>query len=634
MVWPASSALRILGAAALLLAVPADRLAAQGCPDPDVDGVCSAADNCPLWPNASQANAGQSPAGDACECGDVSGDGLVSLVDVVVQSRSPVGLGPGIPTPDLHKCDIDGDGRCTILDPTALRSALVGRAALPGSACADYARVYEHVLSRAGFGPDAWSRARIASLGPAAYVGEQLVPAAIADTEYETRSAAYATGSFATSGKTITVLRSQFCNLSQTYCTDRRGPEATIVAQLSELKLLRALYSHRQLEAVLLDFWLNHFNVDGATDIAQWAMPRYEQEVLRPFVLGRFEDLLQAVTESAAMLDSLDLRRNTRTNRNENYPRELLELLTMGPTGTYDEADVQEVTRILTGYTWDANQDWIFTYVPSRHDPGTKTVTLDGSPAWVFNGTLGCAGRPSADFANEGEVLICLLARDPHTARFVTRKLIQRFVDELVPTPLHDQAIATWLATGGDLRAVLETILTSDEFLSVRHARAKIERPLVFAASALRAIGQPDLEGISQLLTQEYTSTRASNSFNGLMGDLIAMGEAPYRAAPPTGYPEASAAWASAGGSLVRWNRAYDLMYDHPTLDAHFGISSSAGPAIVDALRAALLPGGLASARRMEIARFVDQDLPGTTRLERVRKAGSLVLSTPEALLY
>ena len=155
------------------------------------------------------------------------------------------------------------------------------------------------------------------------------------------------------------------------------------------IKLLRAVYSRHQLEAVLLDFFLNHFNVNGFTRIAIWAEQSYEQDSLRPHVLGRFEDLVQAMAEGLAMLDYLDQRRSRVGNVNENFARELAELHTVGKVGTFDEQDVQEITRVLTGYTYDS--DRVFEYKAYLHDPGVKVVTLENTEPWVFDGTLGGA---------------------------------------------------------------------------------------------------------------------------------------------------------------------------------------------------------------------------------------------------
>lgn len=614
----------------LPLARAADATPTSTCvSDLDDDGVCDSIDNCPDWPNASQRDTNADGTGDSCQCGDVSADGHVDMDDVLELWRH-FQAGTPLTSPDL--CNVVGDSggedRCNADDLTVLWVAAL-RSQSAGRSCVSYRRLVEHVLGRVGYGGNAWTRQRIRDLGLGGYLLEQLDPGDLPNPEFEAALDPYLNGPFATWGKPMTVLRTQYCNIRAVECTDRIESTPRVNANLTEVKVLRAIYSQRQLEAVLLDFWLNHFNVDSSFKVAVRAEQSYEQDSLRPHVLGRFEDLVQAVAESPAMLDYLDLRRNRIAKTNENFPRELAELHTVGKFGTFDENDVQEMARILTGYTYD--EDLAFAYVPERHDDGVKTVTLEGTAPWDFDGSLGCDGTPAASFANEGEVLICLLSRHPKTAERLSRKLIGRFVDEAPDNAFIEHVAGVWLDSDGDLTQVMRAILLSREFLSMGAIRTKVKRPLQFAASLARAAG-PGSEGESQIAFQGFNTTQHWNSFNGIIGDLAAMGEPLYQAAAPTGFPEVSEAWSSAGGVVFRINLANRIIAGVPDPLQRWGIApGDTDAAMLDKLEAALMPGGLEEGTRREIVRFLTT-LSDATREEKVQQAASAIVSAPEFL--
>jgi len=506
--------------------------------------------------------------------------------------------------------------------------------------CEDAAASYcdtdqnEHMLARIGFGGDPWSRQRVLDFGAFFYLREQLFPEQIDDTEFEQALIPYATGPYATWGKTIGELRPQFCAPNQEFCTDRRAGQRHVNWQLAEIKLLRGVLSHRQLEAVLLDFWLNHFNVDGDTNVARLAMQSYEQDAIAPHVFGSFENLLRAVSLSPAMLDYLDLKRSRRGNLNENFARELMELHTVGKFDTYDEVDVQEVSKLLTGYVSNP-PDFVTEYRPNRHVNGTKTVTLENTEPWVFDGTLGCDGRPAESFATEAEVLFCLLALHPKTAEFVSRKLITRFVSEDVPEELLQRATSAWAANRGNLRGVMLAILSSKEFLGIEDSRdSKYARPQLFTVRVARALGVNVL-GESLIVNQPGNQSRAEDSLNGVLSDIELMGEALYQAGPPTGYPESSVAWVSAGGSLVRLNQVQRLLAPIPNPAQRYGVPAGATNAqIVDALVERFLPQGVEGPTRATVIAFLDGLPTSVGRNNRTRQAAMLLLSSPEFLMH
>ncbi len=532
-----------------------------------------------------------------------------------------------------------GDARARTPTPS-LEASLEARApvhyctgALVRRGCPDYRLIVEHVLARVGFGSTQPVRRQVYRVGLVSYLRDQLFPQTLSDPDFELQLEPYVSGPYAIWGKSIPTLESQFCHQGGSLCVDRISNTRHANASLSEVKFIRAGYSSRQLEAVLLDFWLNHFNVDASEKIARWTEQDYEQVSLRPHVLGRFEDLLLGMTQGIAMLDYLDLRRNVSGNTNENFARELLELHTVGKIGTYDEEDVQQVTLILTGWTYNGNRE--FLYRPNRHDNSVKVVTLEHTEPWVFDGELGCDGIPASEFENEGHVLLCRLARHPRTAERMSRKLIGRFVTENPSDELVKRVASVWLRTKGDLRHVMATILFSREFLSLKYAGAKVKRPYVYAASLVRAVG-PGSEGSSELIDQAHTRARERDSFHAIMGDLSELGEGLHLAPAPTGYSEASAAWASAGGLLGRMNLADRIVTQIPDPATHWRIPESASAReIVIRLEIAISPGVLTPDTREAIADYIENGLPPDASLnERIRQAARVLLASPQFMLH
>jgi len=323
-----------------------------------------------------------------------------------------------------------------------------------------------------------------------------------------------------------------------------RQPPQFVHQQLIDSRLYRALYADRQLEEVLVDFWLNHFNVFNGKGSGRLLLTSYERDAIRPHVLGRFRDLLLATARHPAMLFYLDNWQSqvvrddlplpsfplnaTRPGLNENYGRELMELHTLGVDGGYTQADVIAVARSFTGWTiYDPNRVAEFQFNPHMHDRKEKVVLGQTIPA----------GGGEQD----GLRVIEILSRHPSTARFISRKLAQRFVADDPPTALVVRMAATFTRTDGDLRAVLETMFTSREFFSEGAWQAKLKSPLEFVLSAVRA------------LADEVTDAAA------LAQRIADLGQPLYGKAEPTGYPDHSDAWANTAGFLGRINFAHAL---------------------------------------------------------------------------
>jgi uncharacterized protein (DUF1800 family) len=318
------------------------------------------------------------------------------------------------------------------------------------------------------------------------------------------------------------------------------GPLQVVAQDLAEGKLLRAIYSNRQLEEVLTDFWFNHFNVYLDKGADHFLVTAYERDVIRPHVLGKFRDLLEATAKSPAMLFYLDnwqsrgtsappgRGKRAATGLNENYGRELMELHTLGVDGGYTQHDVTEVARCFTGWTIDRpGEGGPFTFNPRMHDQGEKVV-------------LGVK-IPAGGGIEDGEKVLDILARHPSTAHFISRKLAMRFVADDPPPALVNRMAQTFLKTGGDLRAVMTTMLESKEFWSVGAYRTKLKSPLEMVVSAVRAV-DGDVDFASALVKQ-----------------VEQMGEPLYRKQEPTGYSNAGKEWLNSAGLLARMNFSLNL---------------------------------------------------------------------------
>ena len=372
--------------------------------------------------------------------------------------------------------------------------------------------------------------------------------------------------------------RAMVANLTpeQRQAMQRQNPQQ-ILAELVSAKLTRAAYSERQLEEMMTDFWYNHFNVFFGKGLDRYMVADYEQHAIRPHVFGKFRDLLEATAKHPAMLFYLDnaqsvvpdtmrgaterqqlerframnrrqqdefLRRrgitreqleermqqvgqNRNRGLNENYARELMELHTLGVDGGYTQKDVMEVARAFTGWQFTrpgprGGQDMEFVFRPQLHDSKEKTVL----------GRTLAAGRGMED----GEQVLDILARHPATAKFISRKLIERFVSDEPSNEFVNELAAVFTRTDGDLREVTRALFSSPRFYDAKVQRAKIKTPFELVASALR------------VTNSEIALTRATTQ------TLRTLGHLPYNEPAPTGFPASSEDWVNSGAMLNRMN--------------------------------------------------------------------------------
>jgi uncharacterized protein (DUF1800 family) len=381
-------------------------------------------------------------------------------------------------------------------------------------------------------------------------------------------------------------------NVPRAIADDSKRPQR-IVAELGMAKITRAIYSERQLQQVMDDFWFNHFNVFAAKGEDRYYLTSYERDVIQPHVFGKFKDLVTATAKSPAMLFYLDnflsadpraaerqamqraVRQQARHGRfggpwpsrppansqqnakknerglNENYGRELMELHTLGVDGGYTQKDVTEVARCFTGWTIDKPRQYAdFKFDDRLHDPDPKIV-------------LG--KKIHAGGMKDGEQVIELLAHHPSTARFISTKLARRFVSDNPPPALVSRMAQTFQSSDGDIRAVLKTMIWSPEFWSRESYHAKIKTPFELVVSAVRALGT-DVDTPMPLV-----------QWVGRIGEPL------YQCQPPTGYSDKADAWVNTGALLNRLNYSLALAGNkmrgaRTDVASLLGVDSSADP--------------------------------------------------------
>jgi uncharacterized protein (DUF1800 family) len=381
-------------------------------------------------------------------------------------------------------------------------------------------------------------------------------PAANADTSSPMKQAA---ANIATPGAVQRGQLSADPNAVPRPIADDSKRPARVIEELAMAKMTRAIYSDRQLQQVMDDFWFNHFNVFAGKGEDRYYLTSYERDVIAPHALGKFKDLVTDTAKSPAMLFYLDnflsadpraaqrlaqeraMRQRARGgyNRfpqnpqaqnkkkqerglNENYGRELMELHTLGVDGGYTQKDVTEVARCFTGWTIEKpRENPQFKFDERIHDPDPKIV-------------LGKKIR--AGGMKDGEQVIDLLAKNPNTAKFISTKLARRFVSDNPSPALVARMTETFKSSDGDIRTVMHTMIYSPEFWARDAYRAKIKTPFEFVASTVRALGA-DVDTSMPLV-----------QWVGRIGEPL------YQCQPPTGYADKAEAWVNTGALLNRLN--------------------------------------------------------------------------------
>ena len=532
-----------------------------------------------------------------------------------------------------------------------------------------------HLLNRTGFGPRPGDLERVKKIGVDKYLDQQLHPDRIDDAATEARlngldslrmsvaqlnekypnpafvgrelglrpagaNAQPKPGEPSADSESRDQQREYRQKLLAYYSEHNLKPPALILGELQSQKLIRAVYSERQLQEVMTDFWFNHFNVFWAKGADKWLTTDYEINVIRPNTFGKFKDLVLATAKSPAMLFYLDnfqssspdmklpagrrfnpkrpqqldrlprrqqqgqtdptpeqrqrlaQLQNRKPGINENYARELMELHTLGVDGGYSQKDVQEVARCFTGWSIERpQQDQRFVFRPIMHDDKEKVVLGHKIPA---GGGI-----------KDGEMVIDILTHHPSTAKFISTKLVRKFVSDDPPQAVVDRVAAVYTKTDGDIREMLKTIFTAPEFNSTEAYRAKIKSPFELAASAIRALGG-DTNGSPRL-----------GQFIGKMGQPL------YQYQPPTGFPDRAEQWVNTGALLERLNFGLAVSSNRipgTTVDlknATKGIDPSQPARVMDRAIEVLLAGSVSPQTRSILDKQLKEGVPVKGELER-----------------
>jgi uncharacterized protein (DUF1800 family) len=476
-----------------------------------------------------------------------------------------------------------------------------------------------HALNRLAYGASSGDLERVRKMGLEKWIDQQLHPESIDDSALDTRLQKYPTINASASrllneypppglaakkeGETKEEYKQELVEKRRTAMAqmadtgndnidkarqqlDKMVGPNRIIAELSMAKIDRAIYSQRQLEAVMEDFWFNHFNVFANKGADRWMLTDYVRETIRPHTLGKFQDLLAATAKSPAMLFFLDnwqsvdpvafkqhqqeiaMRRaryqgvfgggfapapgefpnpNARfpgaqgqgqaaarqqdRGLNENYGREVMELHTVGVDTGYTQQDVIEMARCLTGWTVrEPRRDPEFVFRPEFHAEGKKVV---------MGHTFNYGGE------KDGEEALRMLASDPHTAKFISAELARHFVSDNPSPALVDRMAKEYESSGGDIRSVMKAMIYSPEFWSKESYRAKVKTPFELVASTARA------------LNADVTISLPLAQWVGRMGEPL------FLCQPPTGYSDKASTWVNTGALLNRLNFALAFSSGH-----------------------------------------------------------------------
>jgi uncharacterized protein (DUF1800 family) len=430
-----------------------------------------------------------------------------------------------------------------------------------------------HALNRLGYGARPGDAERVRRMGLEAWIQKQLHPETIDDKATEARVAEYPTLAMTPAtlmneyprpqqaAQRMKITLEEYNKREQELLhppqgvrpAEDRRPQ-TIVNELMMAKLVRAVYSERQLEEQLDDFWFNHFNIFAQKDDDIYLVSSFERDAIRPNLFGKFRDLLSATAHSPAMLVYLDnwlsadpdavkqAQRATPEQKrawkdlpplgnkkglNENYGREIMELHTLGVDGGYTQQDVIEVAKCFTGWTVRAPQTKPeFVFDPRLHDPEPKKV-------------LGKKIKDGGE--RDGEKVLDMLATQKATARHISYQLAEHFVSDNPPAALVDRMAKTFQKSKGDLREVVRMMIYSPEFWSRESYRAKIKTPFELVVSSARALGA-EVDSPAPLVQW-----------------VANIGEPLYQYQAPTGYKDNAETWVNTNGLLKRLNFAMTL---------------------------------------------------------------------------
>ncbi|GAA3550575.1 DUF1800 domain-containing protein [Nocardioides daeguensis] len=317
---------------------------------------------------------------------------------------------------------------------------------------------------------------------------------------------------------------------------DRSGVESLWWADASYQRwaMVRRLGSQRQVLEAMAELWEHHLHVPALGEVGPFRASY--GKTIRRHALGRFADLLEAATTHPAMSVYLGNANSHKSAPNENLGRELLELHTVG-IGQYDEADVKDSARLLTGFRVGVWTTWATSYDPAAHWTGPVQVMGFSHP------NSDPDGRPALS------AYLRYLATHPATARRVAHRLAVRFVSDTPSEVLVDDLAAVYLAHDTDLRAVLRALVASAEYRAATDT--KVRTPAEDVIATYRALGA------------ELTAAPAGHddecAANALLWQAQGIGAMPFDWPRPDGRPDTALAWSSTSRFLASLDVHYTM---------------------------------------------------------------------------
>lgn len=534
-----------------------------------------------------------------------------------------------------------------------------------------------HVLNRLGYGARPGDVERVKAIGLQKYIDQQLNAASINDDAAESKvknleifdmTTAEVFAKYPNPGALLRMLeggknaqqqpqaaeemtekqrQERQQKLREYYAKYDLRPANQMLPQIVSNRVLRAVYSERQLQEVMVDFWQNHFNVFAGKAAVRWYIPSYERDVLRKNALGNFKDLVAGTAQHPAMLFYLDnfesvspnaqpvannragngqrarqLMQNNpivqqqqqnrqRRGINENYARELMELHTLGVDGGYTQKDIVEVAKAFTGWTIadargyrraaansisgkenrqverlqrlagvpDDLESGEFYFNPRWHDTTAKTV-------------LG--QKVDEGGVKDGLKVIDILVKHPSTAKFIARKLANKFVSDKPSDALVNRVAEAFTKSSGDIKSTLKALFSDKEFFAAENYRSKIKTPFELAVSSIRVLGG------------------TTNSGSAMLAMLNKLGEVPYGYQAPTGYPDSAEDWVNTGALLERLNFAVAIASNRiPGTRVDLKAYDQKDKAkLLDRVIAEILDGEISPSTRTSLLKQIDQPLP------------------------
>jgi len=430
-----------------------------------------------------------------------------------------------------------------------------------------------HVLNRLGFGPRPGDFERVRAIGPERYVQEQLHPESIAIAgDLTARVNEYRTVHM--SPMALLYVVPPFAQWVGAASKDPIIQPWTVMREVVEARMMRAVEGPRQLQEVMTAFWFNHFNIVANKGMDNIWTGVFEETAIRPHTMGKFRTLLGATAHHPAMLYYLDNWQNTAPGSpgskggfrgiNENYARELMELHTLGVNGGYSQADVIALAHILTGWgiprpgggiprpggegMRDVGMGEFFPFRRFRQRrQNFMRAPVDPSGFYFdaqrhdFSSKIFLGHQIDGGGIAEGEHALDILARSAATATHLSFKLAQYFVADDPPKALVSRMADRYRSTDGEIRAVLETMFTSAEFWDPRCYGAKFKTPCEYVVSCVRATGVP------------------VSNYRPLYGTMQILGMPLYGCQTPNGYANTQDAWLNPDAMMTRLSFATAL---------------------------------------------------------------------------